>query len=307
MRDFITLSDLSIEELEGIIRLGEELKERWKRGVNEPVLEGKTLGMIFQKPSLRTRVSFEVGMSHLGGRAMYLSPAEVGLGRREAVQDVARVLSRYVDGIMARVFDHRDVEQLARFSEVPVINGLSDRFHPCQALADMLTLHEKLGDLAGKKLAYVGDGNNVLHSLLLSAPRIGMNVAVATPRRYGPDGDVVRLASELAADSGGRITLQSDPQQAVRGADVIYTDTWASMGQEDERGDRMAVFPPYQVNEKLMELAKPDVMVMHCLPAHRGEEITDAVIDGRHSIVYDQAENRLHAQKAILVILLKDG
>ncbi len=307
MRDFITLSDLSTEELEGIIRLGEELKERWKRGGNEPVLEGKTLGMIFQKPSLRTRVSFEVGMSHLGGRAVYLSPAEVGLGRREAVQDVARVLSRYVDGIMARVFDHRDVEQLARFSEVPVINGLSDRFHPCQALADMLTLHEKLGDLAGKRLAYVGDGNNVLHSLLLSAPRIGMNVAVATPRGYGPDGDVVRLASELASDSGGRITLQSDPQQAVRGADVIYTDTWASMGQEDERGDRLAIFPPYQVNEKLVELAKPDVMVMHCLPAHRGEEITDAVIDGRHSIVYDQAENRLHAQKAILVILLKGG
>jgi ornithine carbamoyltransferase len=303
--DIITLSDLSTEEIKRILRLGAELKERWRRGGNEPLLDGKTLGMVFQKPSLRTRVSFEMGMSHLGGRAMYLSPSEVGLGRREAVQDVARVLSRYVDGVMARVFDHRDVEQLAHYSDVPVINGLSDRFHPCQALADMLTLIEKLGDLDGKKLAYAGDGNNVLRSLLLCAPRLGMDVTVATPQGYGLDSDSVSLASELASDAGGRITLQSDPQQAVRDADVIYTDAWASMGQEDEREERLAVFPPYQVNERLIDLAKPDVVVMHCLPAHRGEEITDVVIDGNHSIVYDQAENRLHAQKAVLLLLLK--
>jgi len=260
--------------------------------------------MIFQKPSLRTRISFEMGMLQLGGQALYLSPNEIQLGVRESVPDVARVLSRYVDGIMARVFAHRHIEELAAHATVPVINGLSDYSHPCQALADLFTIHERRGELAGLKLAYVGDGNNVAHSLLFAATKVGMDIALATPRGYEPDAGVVEKARRFAAGSGSRVTLTDDPTAAVQGADIIYTDVWTSMGQEAERERRLAVFPPYQVNAALIAQAKPDVLVMHCLPAHRGEEITDEVIDGPHSIVFDQAENRLHAQKAILALLM---
>jgi len=303
---FISLADFSSEELWRFLELAMDLKAEWRKGGNRPVLQGTTLGMIFQKPSLRTRVSFDMAMLHLGGHALYLSPNEIQLGQRESTADVARVLSRYVDGIMARVFAHQDVLDLARHSRVPVINGLSDYSHPCQGLADLLTIYERLGRLAGVKLAYVGDGNNVCHSLLLGGSRLGMHLAVATPPGYEPRSDVVDLAKSFAQESGGQVTLTHDPAEAARGADVVYTDVWASMGQEAEREKRLAIFPPYQVNANLVAKASPDVLVMHCLPAHRGEEITDEVIDGPHSVVFDQAENRLHAQKAILVRLMAE-
>ncbi|HIC93840.1 MAG TPA: ornithine carbamoyltransferase [Anaerolineae bacterium] len=304
MKHLITIADLSAEEVWQILSLAKELKEEWRKGGNKPILKGKTLGMVFQKPSLRTRVSFEMGMIHLGGQALYLSPGEIKLGVRESVPDVARVLSRYVDGIMARVFAHRHIEELASYSRVPVINGLSDYNHPCQALSDLFTIWEKRGTLSGLKLAYVGDGNNVATSLLFAATKVGMDVAMASPPGYELGEEVVEKGRRFAAESGSRVELTHDPFEAVRGADVIYTDVWVSMGQEAETEERLRVFPPYQVNAKLVEAAKPDVMVMHCLPAHRGQEITDEVMDGPHSIVFDQAENRLHAQKAILALLM---
>jgi len=304
MENLITIADLSTDEVWQILDLARELKEEWRKGGNKPILRGKSLAMIFQKPSLRTRISFEIGMLQLGGQALYLSPDEIQLGVRESVPDVARVLSRYVDGIMARVFAHRHIEELAAHATVPVINGLSDYSHPCQALADLFTIHERRGELAGLKLAYVGDGNNVAHSLLFAATKVGMDIALATPRGYEPDAGVVEKARRFAAGSRSRVTLTDDPTATVQGADIIYTDVWTSMGQEAERERRLAVFPPYQVNAALIAQAKPDVLVMHCLPAHRGEEITDEVIDGPHSIVFDQAENRLHAQKAILALLM---
>ncbi len=305
MRHLLSLADLSSEEIWEILDLAVELKQEWRRGGNAPILRGKTLGMLFQKPSLRTRVSFEMGMIHLGGQALYLSPNEVQLGQRESVADVARVLSRYVDGIMARVFAHADIEELAAFSHVPVINGLSDYNHPCQALADLLTILEKKGRLGGLRLAYLGDGNNVATSLLLGGTKVGMEVALATPPGYEITEDVEDLATAFAAESGGGVILTYEPQEAVAGADVIYTDTWASMGQEEEMAKRLEIFPPYQVNDALVAASgKRDVIVMHCLPAHRGQEITDDVADGPHSALFDQAENRLHAQKAVLALLL---
>jgi ornithine carbamoyltransferase len=260
--------------------------------------------MVFQKPSLRTRVSFEMGMVHLGGAAMYLSPNEIQLGQRESVADVARVLSRYVHGIMARVFAHRDIEHLAQYATVPVINGLSDFNHPCQALADYFTAWEKLGDLKGRKLVYVGDGNNVANSLLFAGTKLGMDVTVVSPAGYEPHAGVVRLAGEFASESGSQVVISNTPAEAVRDADVIYTDVWASMGHEAEAELRKARFAGFQVNEELVARAKQDVLVMHCLPAHRGEEITDAVADGPHSALFDEAENRMHAQKAVLAALL---
>jgi ornithine carbamoyltransferase len=260
--------------------------------------------MIFQKPSLRTRVSFEMGMIHLGGQALYLSPDEVKLGVRESVPDVARVLSRYVDGIMARVFAHKHIEELADYSRVPVINGLSDYSHPCQALADLFTVWEKRRELRGLKLTYVGDGNNVATSLLFAATKVGMDIAFASPEGYELSDDVVKLGQEFAARSGSKVELVRHPVAAVRSADVIYTDVWTSMGQEEETENRLKVFPPYQINAALVAQARPDVLVMHCLPAHRGQEITDEVADGSHSVLFDQAENRLHAQKAILALLM---
>ena len=303
-KDLLSLADLSPDELWHILNLAQELKEERQSGGNQPILMGKTLGMIFQKPSLRTRVSFETAMLQLGGQALYLSPDEIQLGKRESVEDVARVLSRYVDGIMARVFAHQDVQTLAAYSRVPVINGLSDYSHPCQGLADLFTILEKKGVLRGLKLAWVGDGNNVLTSLLFGASKVGMDVAVATPRGYEPPTEVVESAFRFAGESGSEIEIGNDPQAAVRDADIIYTDVWTSMGQEAEKEQRRKVFPPYQVNAALVAKADPEVIVMHCLPAHRGEEISDDVADGPHSVIFDQAENRLHAQKGLLAVLL---
>jgi ornithine carbamoyltransferase len=304
---FLTIADLTPDEFGRLIQTAAQLKNAWRRGKGKPLLQGKTLGMIFQKPSLRTRVSFDMAMLQLGGHALYLSPQEVGLGQRESVGDVARVLSRYVDAIMARVFAHAHAQELARNSRVPVINGLSDREHPCQALADLFTVYEKRGKLNGLKLAYVGDGNNVARSLMLGCALSGMNFTIAAPPGYQLNDDSIARASVLAEQTGGKISLVEDPIAAVQGADVIYTDVWASMGQEEEAALRARIFPPYQVNAALVARASPDVMVMHCLPAHRGQEITDEVIDGPHSVVFPQAENRMHAQKAILVELLKPG
>lgn len=298
-RHFLDLGDVTNDQFWGLLRLARRLKEeRAADGRNAPLLAGKALAMIFQKPSLRTRVSFEMGMQHLGGHALYLSPDEVGLGKRESAPDVARVLSGYVDGIMARVFAHRLVEELAEWGSVPVINGLSDLSHPCQALADMLTLWEVYGQLQGLTLAYVGDGaNNVAFSLLQAAGKVGMAVHIVSPTGYQPD-----PAQVMSTDADVTVT---DDLDGVIGADVLYTDVWISMGQEDERAARLAAFPSYQVNEQLLAHTRNrDVKVMHCLPAHRGEEITDAVADSSQSIVFAQAHNRLHAQKAVLAHLL---
>jgi ornithine carbamoyltransferase len=304
MKHFLSVADLDGEELWSLLRLAKKLKEEWQAGGNEPMLQGKVLGMIFQKPSLRTRVSFEVGMLQLGGSALYLSPNEIQLGKRESVADVARVMSRYVQGIMARVFAHRDIEQLAAYADVPVINGLSDYNHPCQALGDVLTIWEKFGDLRGRKLTFVGDGNNVANSLLFAGTKLGMDVTVVSPVGYEPHPGVVRLAQEFAVESGSQVSISNLPSEAVRGADAIYTDVWASMGQEAEAAERKARFVGFQLNEELVTQAKPEAIVMHCLPAHRGEEITDAVADGPQSALFDEAENRLHAQKAVLATLL---
>ncbi len=304
MKDFITLSQLTPGELQGLLDLAVALKAKQKQGHGEPLLKDKVLGMVFQKPSLRTRVSFDMAMLQLGGHALYLSPSEIQLGKRESTGDVARVLSRYVDAIMARVFAHQDVVDLARYASIPVINGLSDYSHPCQGLTDMLTIYEKRGSLAGARLVYLGDGNNVATSLMFGGGLSGMHVVVASPPGYAPPTDAVTTARVLAQATGGSITLLDDPREATRGADVLYTDTWASMGQEGEAAERRTIFPPYQINAALLREATPDVLVMHCLPAHRGEEITDEVMDGPNSVVFDQAENRLHAQKAILVELL---
>lgn len=299
LRHFLDLGDVTPDQFWGLLRLARRMKdELTTQGRNAPLLAGKALAMIFQKPSLRTRVSFEMGMQHLGGHALYLSPDEVGLGKRETAPDVARVLSGYVDGIMARVFAHRLVEELAEWGSVPVINGLSDLSHPCQALADMLTLWETYGQLQGLTLAYVGDGaNNVAFSLLQAAGKVGMAVQIVAPTGYQPD-----PAQVMSTDADVTVT---DDLDGVIGADVLYTDVWISMGQEDERAARLATFPAYQVNEQLLAHTRNrDVKVMHCLPAHRGEEITDAVADSSQSIVFAQAHNRLHAQKAVLAHLL---
>jgi len=305
MRHFLTIADLSPDELWAMLDEARALKAEYqKTGENKPLLKGKTLGMIFLKPSLRTRVSFDMAMIHLGGQALYLSPDEIQLGKRESTADVARVLSRYVDAIMARVFAHRDVEELATHSRVPVINGLSDFSHPCQGMADLLTIYEHYDRLADLKLAYVGDGNNVANSLLFGATKTGMHIAVASPAGYEPNPAAVRLARTFAVESGSEVLITNDPQQAVRDADVIYTDVWTSMGQEAETERRLKIFPPYQVNSELVAQARPEAIVMHCLPAHRGQEITDEVADGPHAVLFDQAENRMHAQEAILVSLL---
>jgi ornithine carbamoyltransferase len=303
MRHFINIADYSTAELEYLIRLAVQLKLDWQAGGNRPVLGGKVLGMIFEKPSLRTRVSFDVAMLHLGGHALYLSPAEIGLGKRESIPDVARVLSGYVQGVMARVFSAHHLAELAKSSRVPVINGLSDRSHPCQALADMLTIYEHFGQLRGLKLAYVGDSNNVTFSLAEAAARLGLKMTVASPDGYRIDTETLAYLRGL----GLELEMGSDPRAAVGGADVIYTDTWTSMGQEAEAEQRRQVFPPFQVNETLLRRAPGHAIVMHCLPAHRGEEITDPVADGPQSLLFPQAANRLHAQKAILVHLMSDN
>jgi ornithine carbamoyltransferase len=308
MEHFLSLTDLTPDGLRDLLQKAIDLKAEWKAGGNRPLLAGKTLGMVFQKPSLRTRVSFEIGMLHLGGQALYISPNEIKLGERESVPDAARVLSRYVDSIMARVFAHADILALAQYASVPVINGLSDYNHPCQGLTDFLTIIEYKGrDLQGQKLAYIGDGNNVAVSLLFGAGMLGMDFAIAGPPGYELPGDVWALGQKLAAAGGSTLLATHDLHEAVAGADVVYTDVWASMGQEKEAEERARIFAPYQVNGPLVAEAKPDAIVMHCLPAHRGEEITDSVCDGPHSVLWDQAENRMHAQKAVLVELLAES
>jgi len=300
MRHFLEIADWSAPELEALLKLAVQLKLEHQSGGNRPALAGKVLAMVFQKPSLRTRVSFETGMLHLGGHALYLSPAEIGLGSRESIADVARVLSGYAQGIMARVFSPDHLLELAQWASVPVINGLSDQSHPCQAMADVLTLYEHFGHVRGLRVAYVGDSNNVTFSLIEAGVRFGFQMRVASPAGYQLEARVVERMRGLGAD----LVLTDDPLKAVDGADVIYTDTWTSMGQEAEAEKRRAVFPPYQVNEALLRRAPAHVVVLHCLPAHRGEEITDDVADGSHSLLFQQAANRLHAQKAILVRLM---
>ena len=302
-KDFIAVADFSPEELQGMLDHAVALKKELKAGGNRPILQGKTLGMLFQKPSLRTRVSFDMAMRQLGGDALYLSPNEVGLGQRESIADVARVLAGYVDAIMARVFDHEHVVELARWSDVPVINGLSDYNHPCQGMADALTIQEKFGALKGLNVTYIGDGNNVAVSLMHICAKLGANFTIASPQDYDLTPAAVDLGQKFAAVSGSKITQLRDPHEAVCNAHVIYTDTWTSMGQEAESKKRELVFPPYQVNEQLVSEADPNVIVMHCLPAHRGQEITDAVADGPHSALFPQAHNRMHAQKAVLAYL----
>lgn len=303
-RDVVSLADLTREEILQVVATGEHFKLMSKAGVDFRPLVGKTLGMIFHKPSTRTRVSFEVAMAQLGGHALNLTAAELQLRRGETIADTGRVLSRYLDAIMIRTYSHADVVELAEAASIPVINGLTDFSHPCQILADLLTIKEKKGRLEGLKLAYVGDGNNVAHSLLFGCSKVGMHVAVATPPGYEPDRTVVERATEFARASGGCVEVLSDPRQAVAGADVVYTDVWASMGQEAEEEQRRQVFGPYQVNAELMARAAPGAIFMHCLPAHRGQEVTDEVIDGPQSVVWDQAENRLHVQKAILALVI---
>lgn len=304
MKHFIALADISPEDLNRLLSLALQLKEEWRQGGNEPLLRGKSLALLFQKPSLRTRVSFEMGMVHLGGYAFYLSPAEVKMGGRESIPDVARVLSSYVDGIMARVFEHDHILQLAEYSSVPIINGLSDYNHPAQAFSDLFTVLERKGRLAGLTLAYVGDGNNVARSLLFGAMKTGMHFRIASPPGYTLNDEDVTVAEGLRVSDKQQIMLAEEPAAAATQADVIYTDVWTSMGQEEETAKRLQVFPPYQINAQLVSLAQPDCIVMHCLPAHRGEEITNEVADGPHSVLFPQAENRMHAQKALLVELM---
>jgi len=304
VKHLLSMQDLTSKEIETILDISEELKQKLRKGEPHQLLHGKTLGMIFEKPSLRTRVTFETGMTQLGGHAVYLAPADIQLGTRESVPDVARNLSRWVDAVMARLFKHDIIVEFARYSSVPVINGLTDLHHPCQTLGDLLTIREHKGKLKGLKLAWVGDGNNVCNSLLLGCTLVGMNISVACPPGYEPPADIVALAKKNASKTGAKVEISNDPKKAVAGADVIYTDVWTSMGQENEREQRLRDFQGYQVNIELLKHAKKDVIFMHCLPAHRGEEVADAVIDGPHSVVLDQAENRLHAQKGILVLLM---
>jgi len=304
-KDFIAISDYSPSELQEMLSLAVDLKKEWFSKGNTPILKNKTMAMIFQKPSLRTRVSFDMAMRHLGGDALYLSPSEIGLGKRESIADVARVLSGYVDIIMARVFDHQHVIELAKWADIPIINGLSDYNHPCQGMADALTILEEFGTLKDLNVVFVGDGNNVAVSLMHICAKLGANFTHTGPQGYEISKNAYDIGFSTAQTTGSKIQFIQDPQEAVKNAHVIYTDTWTSMGQEEEAKIREAVFPPYQVNQSLIDRAHKDVIVLHCLPAHRGQEITDDVADGSHSRLFPQAHNRLHAQKAVIVKLLK--
>jgi ornithine carbamoyltransferase len=303
-KSLASLYDLTREEMEQIFKTSELLKLQSLRGQEHPLLKGKTLGMIFEKPSTRTRVSFEVGMWQLGGYALYLSSTDLQLGRGETIGDTAQVLSRYVQGIMARVFAHQTILDLVKYSKVPVINGLSDFSHPCQGLADLFTVYEKKGRLEGLNLAYVGDGNNVAHSLLYGCSKTGMNITLGCPKGYEPDAKVIAQAKEEAKRTGCAVKVTQDPKEAVKGADVIYTDVWASMGKEKEREERIKILKPYQVNPQLVKGAKVDYIFMHCLPAHRGEEVVDERADSKNSVIFDQAENRMHTQKAVMALTM---
>jgi len=301
MNHLLKLSDLTSEEIISLLNLADQLKYEKKNGIEHPLLKGKTLGMIFEKSSTRTRVSFEVGMYQLGGNALFLSSNDLQIGRGEPVCDTARVLSRYLDGIMIRTFDQEEVEALAEYGSIPIINGLTDYAHPCQVLADLLTIREYKGKLQGLKLCFIGDGNNMANSLIVGCIKCGMSVAIACPDNYKPDAEIMAWAAE-----NGDFTCTSNIEEAVKGSDVVYTDVWASMGQEQEAEERKKVFADFQVNEKFMALANEGAMVLHCLPAHRGEEITDETFEKHAAEIFDEAENRLHAQKAVLVELMKD-
>lgn len=305
-RDFLSLHDFTTEEIYQILDLAAELKEKQKNGETHHVLKGKTLGMIFEKSSTRTRVSFEVGMYQLGGSALFLSNRDLQIGRGEPIRDTARVLSRYLDGIMIRTFEGAKVEELAQFASIPVINALTDEEHPCQVLADLQTIREHKGELKGLKMVYIGDGNNMVNSLMHGCAKVGMDIAVATPAGYEPMASMVAEAMEDAKAFGSKVEITQDILAAAKDADVVYTDVWASMGQEGEAEKRQQAFKDYQVNAAVMAVAKPDAIVLHCLPAHRGEEITDEVIESKQSVVFDEAENRLHAQKAVMALLMAD-
>ena len=304
-RDFLRVNDWAAEDLLSVLDLADRLKVRQREGVEHRHLEGRTLGMIFQKPSTRTRVSFEVGMFQLGGAALYLAAGDLQLGRGETIKDTARVLSRYVDGIMIRTFAQADVDELAEHADIPVINGLTDDFHPCQALADVMTIRERLGGFEGVRVAYLGDGNNVCHSLMVACGKLGMSFVAATPEGYDPDSEVVGWAGEAAEASSGSVELVRDPRMAAQGADVLYTDVWTSMGQDDEHDRRLQDLDSYRIDETLVSLASERAIVLHCLPAHYGEEITEEVLYGPRSAVWDQAENRLHAQKALMALIIR--
>ncbi len=304
MKHLISVFDLSFEDMDKILSITKELKDEHKADIANNSLKGKTMAMIFTKSSTRTRVSFEVGMLQLGGHALYLNSNDIQLGRGETIEDTAKILSRYVDAIMIRTASHKDVIDLARFGSVPVINGLTDLMHPCQALADIYTILEKKGQLKGIKLCYIGDGNNVAHSLLHACAKVGMHISVATPPGYECNSGIIEEAMHDAKISGSKIIFTNDPSEAIDGADAVYTDTWVSMGQENEKKQRLSVFLPYQVNPELFSLAKKDAIFMHCLPAYRGNEVAASIIDGPASVVFDEAENRLHVQKAIMTILM---
>ena len=306
-KDLLAIHDLSVDEVAEILDFAKELKAMQKAGVEHHILEGKTLGMIFEKSSTRTRVSFEVGMYQLGGQALFLSSRDLQIGRGEPIKDTARVLSRYLDGIMIRTFAHSDVEELAKYADIPIINALTDLLHPCQVLTDLLTIQEHKGkNLKGLKLAYIGDGNNMTNSLMYGCAKAGMHFAAATPKGYEPDAEVTKKAGEDAKATGGSITLVNDIFAAAKDADVLYTDVWASMGQEDEREARKKIFKGYQINKELLAVADKRAIVMHCLPAHRGEEIAEDVLEQNADVIFDEAENRLHTQKAIMALTMAD-
>jgi len=303
-RDFISIHDFTREEVAYILEVGTQLKKMQKQGLPHPYLGGKTLGMIFQKASTRTRVAFEVGMYQLGGHALFLSPRDIQLGRGETIKDTALVLSRMLDGIMIRTFDHEEVLELARWADIPIINGLTDLLHPTQVIGDLMTIQEHKGRLQGLNLTFIGDGNNVAHSLLYGGAKVGMNITIASPSGFEPDADIMDQARQDARETGATLKVVADPLEAIKGADVVYTDVWASMGQEDEAAAKEKMFLQYQVNGQLLAQAKKDAIVLHCLPAKRGKEITDEVMDGPQSVVFDEAENRLHAHKAIMALVM---
>ncbi|KAF0823061.1 ornithine carbamoyltransferase [Cytobacillus firmus] len=303
-KDFLTLADFSADEIKGLLEKAKQLKEAHLQGAETSILKGKILGMIFEKSSTRTRVSFEAGMLQLGGHALYLNSQDLQLGRGESIADTAKVLSQYVDAIMIRTFSHEKIQELAYHADIPVINGLTDLYHPCQALADLLTIEEKNGELKGQNLAYIGDGNNVAHSLMIASAKMGVNITIACPAGYEPDQSIFQQSQEFAELSGSKVIVTHNPEEAAANADAIYTDVWTSMGQEAENDKRLKDFADYQVNEYLVQNAKKDYVFLHCLPAHRGEEVTAEVIDGNNSAVFQQAGNRLHVQKAILSEIL---
>lgn len=304
MKDFISLHDITKEQLDDLLKLALKLKSETKQGIAHPILKGKTLGMIFTKSSTRTRVSFEVGMTQLGGYPLFLSANDIQLGRGETIYDTAKVLERYLDGIMIRTFAHQDVLDLAEHADIPVINALTDLLHPCQVLADLQTIYEKKGKLEGLKFAYIGDGNNMAHSIMYGCAKAGLDCAIGAPKGYGCDEEVIENAKADFKASGRELILTEDPVEAIKNADIVYTDTWVSMGQEAEKAERQKLFMPYQVNKELFAHAKDDALFMHCLPAYRGYEVTEDVIDGPNSVIFDEAENRLHAQKAIMATLM---